>query len=225
MKSERSAPFWFVLVIIALSLRNAGVEIFASGLRAQEVQREGSQTPKRACTERGVTLSKTGAHPKAGDPGRGGPAETPGPAELRIHLAYGLLLPSAPRHMLAACHADWWRDVIPSMTRSHLMPTDRSGDAHGAAGSSGSFSLSSLSPACLCLCLTRRLLSRSSPCRSPGRGGSGRPVPGLLSPSSPTPAARTPLPLWGDSRHGRTLLFCLLLSISTKLSISRYLGR
>lgn len=139
------------------------MEIFASGLRAQAVQREGSQTPKRAYTERGVTLSEPGAHPKAGEPGRGGPAETPGPAELRIHLAYGLLLPSAPTHMLAACHADWWRDVIPSMTRSHLMPTDRSGDAHGAAGSSGSFSLSSLSPACLRLCLTCRLLARRVP--------------------------------------------------------------
>lgn len=92
--SERSAPLWFVLAIIVLSLRNAGVEGFASGLETHAVQ-ERSKTLQPVCrTESGDNDEQTPREVK-GEPGEAVP-----PTPLSRAQSRGLLLPRSPQTLL-----------------------------------------------------------------------------------------------------------------------------
>lgn len=105
------------------------------------------------------------------------------------------------------------------------MPADHPEDAHPAAGSSGSISLSPFPLACLRSHLTRRVLARrdrSCPCRSWGCGGCTRPAPAAFA-AFPS-AAPGHAPFLDTGGKGRARWLFLPWSIGTKLAISSYLG-
>lgn len=112
---ERGAPLWFVLAIIVLSLRNAGVEGFASGLETHTVQ-ERSKTLQPACrTESGDNAEQTPREAKGESgrpcllPPRSSPAPGAAPAPLPSDPpALQHLAPGSPSRRAV-------RDAIPSV--------------------------------------------------------------------------------------------------------------